>query len=110
MTYPSVATWEMGLQAVIDEVLLGDAIHVDRGTRRRIGDAVLASVRAMPHLQRRALQIVVATRPPSRRHRPRGAWILTTRVPGAADVGNALHSLISFHAWSEIADPELPGA
>ncbi len=105
MSHRATPVWEMGLEAIVDATLLNEGVSVDRATRQRVGEAVRDSVRAMPELQRRVVQAMVARRGPGRGHRPRGVWLLTTSLPGMADVGRALGSLAAFHTWSEIADP-----
>ena len=103
---PRVATWELGAETVVDAVLAAQHQNPSLTTRHRIGRAVVESIRAMPFAQRIALEGMLAVRPPSRGSRRRGAWLLTTRAPGFADVGHALTGLVSFHAWTEIADTD----
>lgn len=101
---PRVTAWEMGVEAVVDAVLAAQHQDPPLVVRQRIGRAVVESIRAMPFAQRIALERMLAVRPPARGHRRRGAWLLSTRTPGFADVGHALTGLVSFHAWTEIAD------
>jgi len=103
---PRVAAWQIGVEAVVDAVLADQHQHPPLAIRQRIGYEVTASIRAMPSVQRLALERLLATRSPTSRDRRRGAWLLTTRIPGFADIGHALAGLVSFHAWAEIADAD----
>jgi hypothetical protein len=101
-----VASWEMGLEAVVDAVLAAQKYDPPLAIRQRIGQEVADSIRAMPFAQRVVLERMLAVRPPVGGSRRRGSWLLTTRMPGFTDVGHALTGLVSFHAWTEIADAD----